>query len=185
MKLLLINNQSYYIDQLKEILGPHEVHVVDFNQMSLTAMQEYDAVVLSGSYRFLPNKEEFSKEITLIKETSIPVLGICFGFQLICYAYGSRLEMLDTEKKGVWQIKITNPDKIFKGITSLTVFENHGWSIKEVKTLIPLAESKTGIEIIKHPEKKIYGFQFHPEMVSEKTNAALLVKNFLSLCEDE
>ncbi|GAG23693.1 unnamed protein product, partial [marine sediment metagenome] len=152
---------------------------------SLNDTEKYDAIILSGSYDFLPTEEDFSKEIKLIKEYSKPILGICFGFQLICYAYGSKLEKLYAEEKGILHIDITIPDKIFDGLNSLKVFENHRWYIKEIKTLIPLAKSKDGIEAIKHPEKKIYGFQFHPESFIKKTDGKRLIRNFLELCQDK
>lgn len=183
MKILLINNNSRYIEKLHNILKPNNVNVINFDQISLNDAEKYDTIVLSGSPRS-PDEKDFVKEVELVKKTKVPVLGICFGFQLICYAYGDKLEKLPALENEVFNINIIKPDKIVGNINSLNVYQNHEYSIKKTKLLIPIAKSDSGLEIIKHPNKMIYGFQFHPEEINKKTNNKFLVDNFLNICKN-
>ena len=58
----------------------------------------------------------------------------------------------------------------------------HKWHIKEVNSvLIPLAKSAKGIDIVKHVNKKIYGFQFHPEITEPKNDGEIIFKTCLDV----
>jgi putative intracellular protease/amidase len=55
---------------------------------------KYDLIILSGgtNMTLLKNLPKLRKEITMIKRTSKPIIGICLGFQLIAFAFGSKLK---------------------------------------------------------------------------------------------
>ncbi len=183
MNILLINNITRFLHPLKNVLKPHEVTITDFNCISPEDAGNYDAIILSGGHKFdvKSHDKEYSKEIRIIKNSNTKILGICLGFQLICHVFNCKLEKLPKLEKGILDIKIIRQDKILEGISSLKVFEDHRWAVKNVKPLMPLAKSKDGIEIIRHPNKPIYGMQFHPEMFVKKTNGIQIVNNFLNL----
>ena len=127
--------------------------------------------------------EVFKEEINLIKNTYIPIIGICEGCQLIAYSFGSTLEFVENKIKGIKQIEIIDKGhKLFNNLGSLSVYEAHHWAIKKLgKDLIAWAKSKYGYEIIKHIGKNIYGLQFHPEMLVDKTQGDELFKNIIYL----
>jgi len=182
MKLLIINNQTKYISQLVNCFNDYDIEVVSIFNLDSINLDSFDAYILSGSSKY-PVKyslDIYSKELSLIKESKKPILGICLGFELICHAFNEELVFHDKRIAGVTEITFNSKDKIFKDLASpLKVYESHRWSIPRTEYLKTLATSNTGVEIVKHPTKKIYGLQFHPELKLDKQK--ILIKNFLKL----
>ena len=181
MKLLLVDNGSHFLEELQQALSRHDVETVPFQQASDAT--GFDAVLLSGGSRFsvMEHEDDYAKELALIRRSSTPILGICLGFELIGHAFGEELSLLEAKRKGVMRVKKVLDDPIFKDVKTLDGFEAHRWGIKKVKNLIPLGISRDGIEIIKHPERLIYGVQFHPEVWGDRLSGYKLLTNFLQL----
>ncbi len=184
MKILLVNNLTKHLEELQEILKPHEITTANFQNIPKN-YSDFDCIILSGGskYKVGGNDKIYKQEIELIKNSKIPVFGICLGFELICRTYSEKLEMLKEKKRGLTDLEIIEKDPLLKGIKKLSVFEAHRFYVKEVKNLILLAKSKTGVEIIKHREKPIYGVQFHPEIRREKNQGIRILTNFLKSCK--
>jgi len=169
MRLLVINNKSNFIESLKNILSKYEVTIVPFNEISLDEIKKFDKIILSGGHSLCVKNhdKDYQKELEIIKKSGKPIFGICLGFELIGYAFGEKLEKI-------------KDDRILFGLNNrFEVYESHRWVIKNTNFLVPLAKSKDGIEIVKHPDKKIYGSQFHPEVFVEKTQGHKIIENFL------
>jgi hypothetical protein len=67
------------------------------------------------------------------------------------------------------EYKFLNSDPIFSGNKVLNVYESHRWVIQSLPAEFEiLATSEYGIETFKHTQKPIYGFQFHPENMTEE-----------------
>ena len=78
-------------------------------------------------------------------------------------------------------INIISKDIIFKNNKKIKIYESHSWKIAEIpEDFIILAKSKDSIEIIKHKEKEIYGFQFHPEHLVDKTEGDEIFLNLFN-----
>jgi GMP synthase (glutamine-hydrolysing) len=119
----------------------------------------------------------------------VPVLGICYGLQLIAYQLGGEVNKAAKREYGRANLIIDKPDVIFDGVSqSSQVWMSHGDSL----TKIP-----DGFEIIAHTEnapiaairnqvKKIYGVQFHPE-VHHSVEGIKILENFvrkICLCKE-
>ncbi|MEK6890898.1 MAG: gamma-glutamyl-gamma-aminobutyrate hydrolase family protein [Nanoarchaeota archaeon] len=181
MKILVINNGSYFLKELKAALKNHKVSIVDFNKVNQT--KDFDKIILSGGHRLNveDHTREYSNEIKIIKSSSKPILGICLGFELIGKTFGENLVRLEKCEKGILDVRLIKKNKIINGLNKFKVFEDHRWVLKHTKFMIPIAKSKDGIEIIKHPKKDIYGVQFHPEMFVDKTEGRTILNNFLNI----
>ncbi len=183
MRILIIDNNTSYLDSLTKLLLPHSVSVIKFEDFKSHKLNNYNLIILSGGH---PNSVEYQhklyeEEIKTILRSNIPILGICLGFELIVFSFGGKLKELPEKEKGEIEIKIINNDFITKNIKSLRVFESHRWVAESLpKELISLAESKDGIEIIKHITRFIYGFQFHPEMIVDESDFKMF-NNLLEL----
>lgn len=181
MNILIIDNGSKFINHLKNSLKGNKIHLMKFGKINLKETSKFDKIILSGgSLPILNHKKEYSKEIKLIKQSKIPILGICLGFELIAVAFGEKIERMETKEKEIIFVEKIKEDKILEGLSKFKVFESHQWLLRKCKFLIPLAKSKKGIEIIGHPRKEIYGLQFHPEMFHSKTKGLILLKNFIN-----
>ena len=114
----------------------------------------------------------------------IPVLGICYGMQLIGQVLGGKVARSKKREYGKATLILDKEGKLFKGIGRkggrLEVWMSHG---DQIRTLPPgfhaIAHSEnTPYTAIEHQQKKIYGLQFHPEVV-HTPKGLHLIKNFL------
>lgn len=183
MEILLINNITLHLEKLKEVLTEHRVKTIPFYQYP-DEVENFDMVILSGGsiFKVEGNEYRYKKEMELIKKCPIPLFGICLGFELMCKTYGANVEKLNRRINRIKKIQVIKEDIIFEGIDELSVYSNHGHAIKEVKNLIPLAKSDTGVEIVKHPKKLSYGVQFHPEIKVCCNEGYKILENFIKIC---
>lgn len=184
MNILLIDNGTIRQAELHSLLRENDIETIKFDQISSTNIENFDLFILSGSSQFpiLSNVARYQHEIDLIKNSTKPIIGICLGFELIGYAYGARLIEMPDKENGIIDLKVTSPSGIFNNLPNFRIYESHRWVINELPAdLIELARSKNGIEVIKHKNKRLYGFQFHPEMFVEKTCGDEIFNNLLAV----
>ncbi len=163
MKILLIDNGTSLLNKLKTLIPGDEV-VERFDAFHHADAAAYDLVILSGGSLFslIGNEDKFAEEYACIRSGSKPIIGICFGFELVLTAFGGSLKKLQVKENGVKEIEIKDPRVYTKPFIS--VYENHEWGGDFIpETVDVLAVSAQGPEIIKHKEFPIYGMQFHPE----------------------
>lgn len=172
MKTLIINNRSKYINELSSLFS----NVTILNKENLTKdfdVTTYDLTVLSGGSNVptvLRHPEAYSDELELIKNANIPIIGICLGLEIIIKAFNGELQELSEEHRGLIKLEITssNLEKVL-GVSNTEVKEGHHIGIKQMPLdFVSCAQSEHGIEIIKHKNKPIIGFQFHPEVSNNK-----------------
>ncbi len=186
MKILLVNNYTIHLDELKDMLFEEEVTTVNSEDLTLEMSKNFDAVVLSGGskYEVVENPELFEEQIKIIKSGK-PVFGVCLGFQIMCHAFGEKVEKLGKSIDGVMEVTKEKNDLLLKGFKkTFKVFEGHSWGVKKIKgELITLAKSKDCVEMVKHPKLPVYATQFHPEAQTELEGAQVL-RNFLKWVEE-
>ena len=167
MKILLIDNGTTLLNKLQQLIPGNEItHTFDDFDKDTT---NFDLAILSGGsrYQLVGNENRFEKEIKFITLANIPIIGICFGYELIATAFGASLKELQSNRKGIYQIQVLD-EKLGKG--EIKVFESHRWVIDKLPEIFKiLAISEDGPELIKHTERPIYGMQFHPENFVEET----------------
>ena len=182
MKALIINNGTSYLEELKKLLVGSVVNIIESPQISNVKYGDADLVILSGGHG-LPVMDEgnpYTEEIQFIRSSFVPILGICLGCELIARAFGANLRLMERREKGVLDISPIQSDRLFKNIQGFSVYESHRWVVEELsRDLVGLAKSKDGYEVIKHRQKLIYGFQFHPEAFVEQTSGDDIFRNFL------
>ncbi len=171
MQILLIDNHTTLLKKLEQLIPEHCIEHVCEDLKNIDG-NAFDLVILSGGSKFeiVGNENNLRDEMRIIRETMKPIIGICYGCEVIATAFGGTLEK-GPSHKGILDIDIVYPDEIFQSRRHLRVYENHRWLMKALpKNFIPLAQSPHGYEAIKHHERLIYGFQFHPEQFIEQTD---------------
>lgn len=181
MKILLIDNGTKHLGKLKELLNGNEIHI--FKLFSkYPNFNLYDLVVLSGGSQLsiISAPEIFKQEIDLIKKTTTPIIGICQGSEIIAHAFNSELIYLEHKIKGIKEIEFVNYK--FKFNKDTRVYEAHHFAIKKLgNELIELGRSRDGVEIFRHKNNKIYGIQFHPEMMVDETSGDEIFSKIISM----
>jgi GMP synthase (glutamine-hydrolysing) len=143
-------------------------------------LSDYQKVILSGRRK---NKKEInsinSKIIKTCFTNETPVLGICYGAEIIALTFGGSLHKTDLIQ-GFNIINIEKPTKLLEK-THCNVYESHSYAISHLpENFICVASSATSKhEIICHNSKRIFGTQFHPEKSGECGTE--LISNFVRL----
>lgn len=122
-----------------------------------------------------------------IFELGIPVLGICYGMQIIAHLLGGKVDKSSEREYGAAQLIISKPTDLFYSLDKeQKVWMSHGDKL----TKLPL-----GYSIIAHtanapqaaiydPFRKIYGVQFHPEVMHTPNGTQLLHNFVLRICKE-
>jgi GMP synthase (glutamine-hydrolysing) len=114
-------------------------------------------------------------------ELGIPVLGICYGLQLIAYKLGGVVDKFARREYGKAILRVIKDDDLFYGFNSQSVvWMSHGDAlIKEPDGFEVIAwTDNSPICAIRNKDKKIYGVQFHPEVVHTERGDEIL-RNFV------
>ena len=119
-----------------------------------------------------------SKEIF---ELGIPILGICYGSQLMTYMLDGKVTPADKREYGKTEINLNPSSAIFEDVEESTiVWMSHTDYVEELPSNFKVvASSKTcPTAAIENADKKLYGVQFHPE-VNHTPKGMIMLKNFL------
>ena len=116
-----------------------------------------------------------------IFQLNIPILGICYGLQLIAQKLGGQVAQASSREYGHGIFKFSKKGTLLRGLQSpLRVWNSHGDHVVK----LPLEFECLGLTdnadfaVIQNEKRKIYGIQFHPE-VSHTEGGILLLQNFL------
>ena len=116
-----------------------------------------------------------------ILSIGIPVLGICYGMQLISQMKGAELERADHREYGHTRIEADTDTALFRGTpVDQKVWMSHGVRLKSMPSGFKTIASSAGCPIaaMSNDEERIYGLQFHPE-VFHTENGIEILQNFL------
>lgn len=116
-----------------------------------------------------------------IFEMGIPLLGICYGMQLLCEHLGGKVQSSQAREYGRAKLKVTLSDPFFKDFPPSTeVWMSHGDQVQGIsEDFTPLAQTPTcPMAAVKHNRLPFYGLQFHPE-VTHTPQGRVLLRNFL------
>lgn len=137
-------------------------------------------IILSGGPQsvYMKNSNQLAD---LILELNVPILGICYGLQLLSHHFKGKVTGGATKEFGKTKVHRTAKSVIFDGINKdITVWMSHWDHIKKLpKEFKPTAYSQNGlIASFESPKNRIYGVQFHPE-VNHTESGIKIIKNFL------
>lgn len=124
------------------------------------------------------NAPKCTKEIF---ELGIPILGICYGMQLMTYMLGGEVQKADKREYGVTSVKIDNSSKLFAGFEESN---NCLMSHTDFVNKLPAGFENIGITNhcpnagMQNVEKNFYGIQFHPE-VNNTNKGTEILRNFV------
>ena len=150
--------------------------------------KKINGIILSGGPLnvYQSKKVKFNNEIL---KWNIPILGICFGHQVISKELGGKVKKAKNREFGLAKLKRLNKSKLTKNFFFKTGTNNVWMSHADEVTKLPkgfrvIAKTDTSkFSIIENPSKKFYGIQFHPE-VSHTINGKKIIKNFIfSICK--
>ncbi len=113
-------------------------------------------------------------------ELRVPLLGICYGHQMLADVWGAKVEKGKSAEYGVSEITVDKEDVILKGVPEkFKAWVSHFDEVKEApEGFDVLAHSKTcAVEAMAHRKRPVFGVQFHPE-VWHTEHGELILRNF-------
>ncbi|MEM2141367.1 type 1 glutamine amidotransferase [Nitrososphaera sp.] len=165
--VLVVDNLSPFTPDIVACLGrlgiSHER--LEYSQVSPADLARYDRVILSGRRKNDPViNAANSKIIKSCHDTGQPLLGICYGSEIIALTLGGSLKKMARHVQGPITIQ-PRKNPLTDGKSQITVYESHGYCVARIPPgFEPLASSQDcQYEMFAHKSKKIFGTQFHPE----------------------
>ncbi|MDP7058169.1 MAG: glutamine-hydrolyzing GMP synthase, partial [Nitrospinaceae bacterium] len=142
-------------------------------------------IILSGGPASVHEKDAVLCDPKLF-ELGIPVLGICYGMQLITHMLDGKVSPADDREYGRAQLKVKEYSHLLNGVkNNSTVWMSHGDRIDKLPTGFKTTAftDNSPIAAIENSITKIYGLQFHPEVVHTSEGIKLLDNFIFNICK--
>lgn len=175
---LLITRRLRELGVYSELLSPP-------TNWDSSRFSDVKAVILSGG----PQSVYQDGAATLpdgLLESGIPLLGICYGMQLLCHKLGGTVNSAPRREYGPAKLSRVEEHPLLHGVqVGQVCWMSHGDKVSRLPAgFATVAETADSLAVVAHGSRHLYGFQFHPE-VSHTQCGMQLLKNFLTLagCE--
>ena len=148
------------------------------------AVPGFSGVILSGGASSVYDPDAPSLPPWVLK-AGVPVLGICYGMQLLTATLGGRVAPGTSREFGKTTVRIARPAGLFDGLAGQqTVWMSHGDRIEQPAAgFEPLAASDGApYAAVGDPARRLYGVQFHPEVVHTAHGVEMLRNFVLGVC---
>ncbi|MFP5219338.1 MAG: glutamine-hydrolyzing GMP synthase [Actinomycetes bacterium] len=110
-------------------------------------------------------------------ETGVPTFGICYGFQAMALALGGRVDRTGTAEFGGTPLAVVDPGVLFNGLPAQqSVWMSHNDAVAEAPDGFRVTAStpQTPVAAFEHPDRGLYGVQFHPEVLHSEQGQRVL-----------
>jgi GMP synthase (glutamine-hydrolysing) len=189
LEVLIVDNNSPFTSHLMDIVSNlgysfdyKRYFEINREELGFESLPWFSKVILSG--RKTGSSSINSINSTVVKycyKRNIPILGICYGCQIIALTLGGSLRKLEKPIRDFDQVTVKSDNALVYDKERIRVFKSHRFCVSKLPSCLDSAgESQTcPNEILLHREKPIFGTQFHPE-VSGADGKSILA-NFMAL----
>jgi len=179
--LLVLDNGSVFTKNLIDFLQKLSINFQNktCEQLNDSEISNFDSFILSGRRKNNSKMNALnSKIIRYAKSNKKPLLGICYGAEILALTLGGTIKRMNESHRGEEKVEILESNPLCSG--TISVFESHHFEISKLgDSFTNLGTSKICInELIQFQNYNIFGTQFHPEMTQDGQE---LIKNFVSL----
>ncbi len=183
MILIIDNNDSftYNIAEMLRNITDEKIDIIKHDNADISAVARYNRIIFSPGPS-LPQEYPVMERILRAYGNTIPILGICLGYQAICLHYGGKLVNTGKVMHGVPSpINCESRSLLFKGIRKTTVGRYHSWIACDIPSQLKItATTGDGLPMaVEHVCMPVYGVQFHPESYMSE-DGELIFKNFIN-----
>ncbi|MEO2068151.1 MAG: glutamine-hydrolyzing GMP synthase [Desulfurobacteriaceae bacterium] len=186
-KILILDFGSQYTQLIARRLREKHVYceIHPFNT-SIEKIKEYKpkGIILSGGPASV-YKDGSPKVDKGIFELGIPILGICYGMQLITYLFGGEVVKAERHEYGRAELDVLDNQDLFSDLPQkFTVWMSHSDKVLKVPSgFEPIAKTENApFAAIRNKEKKIFGVQFHPEVKHSQFGDKILENFAIKIC---
>ncbi len=164
-------------------------------EISAEKLKAYKAIVLSGGPQNLSASGNVRKGLSFGTKDSpllladpkvyalgVPVLGICYGMQLMAHQLGGRVKAGDKREYGPTKITVSK-SKLFAGLTPKQMtWMSHGDQVTKIPAGFAITAKSDSVHVVamEDAKRRLYGIQFHPE-VKHTEHGMQVLENFLKI----
>jgi len=157
---------------------PHDISPEEIK--ALNEKFNVKGMILSGGPAsvYEPNAPKLNPRIL---EVNLPILGLCYGHQLLAQLTNGKVEPAACKEYGTAQVSIDKPVGVLEGLNEKEkVWMSHGDTVFELpKDYEALAHTENcPVAAFRHKQKPIYGIQWHPEVIHTE-NGMRMLRNFI------
>jgi GMP synthase (glutamine-hydrolysing) len=158
-----------------------ELHPADIDLAAIKAFNP-TGIILSGGPSSVLDDDSPDMDAGVL-DLGVPVLGICYGLQLLVQRLGGKIESADDREYGRATLKIESEDPLFEGIdrdSDPTVWMSHGDRVLGLPDEMSVIASSGGspFAAVRSQTNPFWGVQFHPEVVHTECGTQIL-ENFV------
>jgi GMP synthase (glutamine-hydrolysing) len=154
---------------------------------SFRELKDLKGIILSGGYGSVYSKTALWPD-SKIWELGVPILGICYGMQLIAEYLGGKVIPSKNREFGLANVNVECDSFLFKGLsTKETFWMSHGDKLSKMPKgfKITAKSDNSPYAAIENTTNNIYGVQFHPE-VKHSVNGQKILQNFIfKICDSK
>ncbi len=168
-----VREQGVYSEVVPPDIAPNEITVLN-ERLNVKGM------ILSGGPSSV-YEEDAPRFNLAILDLGFPILGICFGHQLLAHIFGGKVEAGKRREYGIAHISIARAVGVLRNLgETQRVWMSHGDAVYEVpQEFEVLARTENDpAAAIRHRKRPIYGLQWHPEVVHTE-NGSKMMENFI------
>ena len=187
--ILIVDYGSQYTQLIARKIREQNVYclVHPYNKIGSKFLvnKNLSGIILSGG----PNSVKDKKSPKLDKKIlslNIPILGICYGLQLLCNEFRGKIGQSSSREYGHSLINHNKKSELFKGIKKTSqVWMSHGDHIKKEPNgfVVTSFSNKNVISSIENKKKMIFGLQFHPEVYHSLDGKKILSNFLFNICK--
>ncbi len=188
-KIIVLDFGSQYTQliarRIRESRVYSEIHPCTITLEELRAL-EPNGIILSGAPASVYDDDAplVPREIF---ELGIPVLGICYGMQLTSHLLKGKVAAHEKREYGRADLIIDKTEDLFDGFTadeSISVWMSHGDRVEELPPGFEIIAHSPNAHCaaIRHSERRIFGVQFHPEVVHTPQGTRILENFIFTIC---
>ncbi len=157
---------------------PHDISPEEIK--ALNEKLNVKGLILSGgpSSVYEPNAPKLNPRIL---EVNLPILGLCYGHQLLAQLTNGKVEPAVCKEYGTAQVSIDKPVGVLEGLNEKEkVWMSHGDTVFALtQEFEALAHTENcPVAAFRHKQKPIYGLQWHPEVIHTE-NGMRMLRNFI------
>ncbi len=186
--ILILDFGSQYTQliarRIREASVYSEIHPHDFSVDEIKKIKPA-GIILSGGPMSVYEEDspQISKEVF---ELGIPVLGICYGMQIIALNFGGTVKPAENREYGKAMLQIESSCKLFEGVPEESVvWMSHGDYITDIPESFNVVAktSNSPVCAVADEDKGLYGVQFHPEVIHTIEGEKILRNYLFNVCQ--
>ncbi len=188
-RILILDFGSQYTQLIARRIREQSVYCeIHPPTMSLSDIREWDpaGLILSGGPSSVLDEDSPTVDPAIV-DLGLPILGICYGLQLLTHRLGGVVEKADDREYGRALFKLDRDDPLFANLpggAERVVWMSHGDRVLRLPDGFTVLGTSEGspFAAVRHADRPIWGVQFHPEVVHTEAGTQILANFAHGIC---